>query len=77
MPQSKKDMKKLKAKQDLANGVAPFDKKADKKKGSATCSICKRVFIVTARGIDIKQHVESNHSKEGLATCFPGLTLEA
>jgi len=45
MGKSKKDMKKQKARDNAAAGIAPFDPKADKKKANASCSVCKVFYL--------------------------------
>eukprot|EP01110_Echinostelium_bisporum_P004135 TRINITY_DN20126_c0_g1_i1.p1 TRINITY_DN20126_c0_g1~~TRINITY_DN20126_c0_g1_i1.p1 ORF type:complete len:77 (-),score=27.37 TRINITY_DN20126_c0_g1_i1:82-312(-) len=76
MGQSKKDLKKAKARADAAAGIAPHDPKADKRKAQAVCTICKQTFTVTARNVEAKAHIDSKHPGQW-ATCFPGITAPA
>jgi len=61
----------MKARQMQEAGIAPHDPKAEKRKPSTVCSICKQTFTVTAKGIEIKTHVDNKHPKESIAKCFP------
>jgi len=70
MPQSKKDIKRLKQKQNLENGIV-YQKKAPET--SMKCTICKVEIRVTKTNTEIKSHAASKHTKEGLAICFPEL----
>jgi len=72
MGKSKKDMKKQKERQDREAGIEKFDPKADKKKANASCSICKQVFIVTSKNVELKAHVDAKHGGSW-DTCFPGV----
>ncbi|GMK55097.1 hypothetical protein CspeluHIS016_0201530 [Cutaneotrichosporon spelunceum] len=41
---------------------------------SIQCSICKQAFQSTAKKPMLDQHVDSKHSKQGFAACFPNFT---
>jgi len=72
MPQSKKDLRRIKQKKNEENGVV-YEKKAPEK--YSTCTVCKIQIRVTKTNTEIKQHVESKHEKEGIKGCFPDVEL--
>ncbi|TXT09813.1 uncharacterized protein COLE_03747 [Cutaneotrichosporon oleaginosum] len=41
---------------------------------SIQCSVCKQAFQSTSKRPMLEQHVDSKHSKQGFATCFPNYT---
>ncbi len=69
MPQSKKDLKKLRQKQNAEAGIV-HDPKEGKRKANTVCTVCKSSFIVTAKGVEIKTHLEK-HPGKTLADLFP------
>jgi len=73
MPQSKKDIKRLKQKQNAEQGIV-YQKKAPET--SMKCTICKVEIRVTKTNTEIKSHAASKHSKEGLKVCFPEIEEE-
>jgi len=78
MPASKKDLKKLKQKQNVAAGIG--DEKgrlpSNNKAGNvmADCTICKQSIRMVKKNEQAKQHVENKHSGKAFEVCFPGFT---
>jgi len=72
MPASKKDLRRLKQKQNEENGVV-YQKKPDEK--FAKCAICKTEIRITKTNTEIKQHAESKHAQSGIKGCFPDLEI--
>ncbi|DBA74102.1 hypothetical protein WJX79_002204 [Trebouxia sp. C0005] len=38
---------------------------------SVVCQICRASFMCTASATKLQEHVDSKHSKNGFAACFP------
>ncbi|KAH3763121.1 hypothetical protein Pelo_5036 [Pelomyxa schiedti] len=73
MPQSKKDLRKLKQRQAAERGEKPAEKKAPNT--FAQCTVCKVNFRTTKRNVELAQHA-ATHPKSSFEACFPGETHE-
>jgi len=71
MPQSKKDLKKKEQREKAASGIV-YNKKEPEQ--YITCQICKQSIRLTKKSIEVVQHAENKHTKEGVAGCYPGWT---
>jgi len=80
MPASKKDLKKLKQKQNVANGIGdekgrlPSHNKPQNV--MAACTICKQEIRMIKKNEQAKQHVQNKHSGKTFVDCFPGYSCE-
>ena len=78
MPASKKDLKKLQQKKNVAAGIGDSqgriasNNKADKV--MAACFTCKQQIRMIKKNEQAKFHMESKHSGKKFEECFPGLT---
>eukprot|EP01010_Urceolus_cornutus_P001906 NODE_2484_length_530_cov_630.987526_g1974_i0.p1 GENE.NODE_2484_length_530_cov_630.987526_g1974_i0~~NODE_2484_length_530_cov_630.987526_g1974_i0.p1 ORF type:complete len:79 (+),score=6.49 NODE_2484_length_530_cov_630.987526_g1974_i0:87-323(+) len=45
--------------------------KTNDKAKTVQCSICKQAFLCTVREPEVRQHVDSKHSKNKFEDCFP------
>merc|ERR1711864_8406 len=78
MPQSKKDLKTLQKKKNIAAGIGDAQGRvASNNKDAvvmASCSICKQSIRMIKKNEQAKIHVESKHSGKQFSDCFPGFT---
>merc|ERR1712039_129664 len=78
MPQSKKDLRAQKQRQNMKAGIGdekgrlPANQKAENV--MAACTICKQIIRMIKANTQAKQHVESKHSGKKFDECFPGFT---
>jgi len=78
MPASKKDLKKLKQRQNAAAGIG--DEKGRLPSNNkdpvvmASCSICKQQIRMIKKNEQAKVHVSSKHAGKKFDECFPGYT---
>jgi len=73
MPQSKKDLRKLKQKQAAEQGIV-HEKKDPSKFTQAQCAKCKALFRTTKRNVEILHHQQAKHPESTFEECFPGET---
>ncbi|PRP86033.1 hypothetical protein PROFUN_05804 [Planoprotostelium fungivorum] len=69
MPQSKKDLRKAKQKENAAAGVV-YQKKEPER--MAKCQKCKLDFRATKRNVELLSHATAKHSDSTFTDCFPG-----
>jgi len=69
MPQSKKDLRKLKQKHEAEQGIVHLKKAPNT---SAKCTQCNLSFRTTKRNVEILQHAQAKHSAKTFEECFPG-----
>jgi len=78
MPASKKDLKKLQQKKNVAAGIGDAQGRiASNNKAEqvmATCTICKQQIRMIKKNEQAKVHVQSKHSGKEFSVCFPGFT---
>jgi len=78
MPASKKDLRKLKQKQNVANGVGDKDGKMPSQVKAevvmVACTICKQSIRMIKKNEQARVHVESKHGGKKFEECFPGFT---
>jgi len=78
MPASKKDLKKLAQKKNVAAGIGDDKGRLPSNNKDAvvmaTCSICKQQIRMIKKNEQAKIHVESKHSSKAFTDCFPGFT---
>jgi len=73
MPQSKKDLRKLKQKKDAEQGIVHLKKAPNTE---AKCTQCNLTYRTTKRNVEIFQHAAAKHPKNTFEECFPGETHE-
>ncbi len=78
MPASKKDIKKLQQKKNVAasigdeKGRLPSQNKPENV--MVPCTICKQVIRMIKKNEQAKMHVDSKHAGKKFDECFPGYT---
>jgi len=76
MPASKKDLRKQEQKKNIEKGIGdakgriPSRTKAENV--MVACTICKQQIRMIKNNEQAKAHVDSKHSKQTFADCFPG-----
>jgi len=79
MPASKKDIKKLKQKANVAAGIGDKDGKIASNVKEAqvmvACSICKQQIRMVKKNEQARVHVESKHPGKKFEELFPGYTV--
>jgi len=78
MPASKKDLKKLKQRQNAAAGIGDEKGRLPSQVKDpvvmVACSICKQQIRMIKKNEQAKVHVQSKHSNKKFDDCFPGYT---
>ena len=72
MPQSTKDLRKLRQKQAAERGEVRERQKPPTQ--FTVCSICKLQIRLSKKNVELVQHVDSKHPGHTFEQCFPGIT---